>query len=187
MKKLIAITTLIASTLLCATVPQVAIAKPDYKHLYKWYLQNHQDDPVPASVITDANYADLNGDGTPELIMFAPFASADDWILTIYKGKVYATNYKGRTCLKYVKGKNKIYLSGDVPEVGVTQTDEFYKLEKGDLKLISDGECVNGKYSWNGKRVSKKTYKNKVKKAKGKNKFTNPYNERTSVNPSKWV
>ena len=169
---------IIAAMAVGGLFPQPAVAKANYKKVYKRFVQNHPNDYFYAKVFDRANYADLNGDGTPELIMWGPDSGADSWILTIYKGSVKVENFHNNPWIEYIKGKNVIRLTGQ-------DTEEYYQLKKGSFKCIGYndyGECM-----WNGKSVSKSTYKKKVKKLKNGKKLTEAFNAKKAVNPSSWV
>lgn len=93
-----------------------------------------------------------------------------------YSNKV--ENFHNNPWIEYIKGKNVIRLTGQ-------DTEEYYQLKKGSFKCIGYNDY--GEYMWNGKSVSKSTYKKKVKKLKNGKKLTEAFNAKKAVNPSSWV
>lgn len=158
--------------------PQIAEAKTNYKKIYKNFVRNHPSEYFYAKAFDRANYADLNSDGIPELVMWGPEASADSWILTIYKGNVEVQNFHNNPWVEYIKGKNVIRMTGQ-------ETEEFYKIRNGEFQCI--GYDDYGEYMWNNKTVSARTYKNNVRRLKGRKKYKEAFNDKTTVNPSSWV
>lgn len=135
---------------------------------------------------------DISGDKIPELIIRETFTAPNEYYIYTYKnGKV-----KKLKTINYYKGGEltKIYPSKHIlsADEGDSWTHHliYYRVQHGKIKIIARKK--NGKYYYNGKVVSKKTYDKfvkKLKKTKGysfdKGKYA--FKKNTSKNRKKYL
>lgn len=176
---------LAAAVALAFSVPgNMASAKENYEKVYKSYTNNNK--YFKSKTFSKAAYADLNSDGTPELILWSDNNGTDDWILSIAKNHVKASNLRGTNTVKYIKGKNRIYVSGNY-DANSEKFDDVYEINNGFLRWIAGGSRNKaGKYNWNGSRVTKSEYTKDLKKAKGSGRYINAFSKDSEVRPSEW-
>lgn len=184
MKKILPL--LIAIAIICSAFsPENAeAATTKWRQLYLSYIKQQKAD---APGYTHGALIYMNGDSVPELVLEGSTGGLGCRLLMICKGKVYDRHapYGG---LKYIEKKNRFYLrEGNLgaPDGKSRETiakikgNKIINLAWGDCKKVqthdSDKEPLYRWY-WNKKRVSKRTYEKKLRKAMGKNtkKYVSP-------------
>lgn len=182
--------------LLCCTnaTPAQATSKNNWKNLYAKYLKKL--DPSGKTFPT-GKFIDINNDSIPELYL-AGGPGVGDYLLTIYKNKVYSYYLDKHGTFSYLKKRNRIYMSGGHMD---NYFDYVATLKKGmmvglgggcygannmKLKVDKKGNLIY-RYYWigkskkraseielyyrdskHGKKVTKKQYRKKLKKSLGR-------------------
>lgn len=167
-----------------AIVPQYDVsanASVNYKKLYGEYLKKHPIEEGWNSVDDMVEewtgaFIYIDNNDVPELIVNGSSFGASCNLYTVKAGKVKKLNTEDGWAggLTYVKRGSRYYTGG-----GRTGDywETWFSLKKGKTKVTgrsTHNYIEDNAYTWNGNKVSKSTYKSKVKKIKARKKYVSP-------------
>lgn len=185
----------IAALLVMVMEPASTVnAKTNWKKIYADYIK---EDGWCREEADSARMIYINNDTIPEIYIMGHDAMVGNQLLSIYKGKVHVSYINGHGGISYVPKKGLVHSIGGNMDL---YFDYVGKLVKGEIKYIEGGEFgaednTNVKhdssgnpiyeYYWENQKVTKKTYKAKLKKAKGNYKYVSAYNDKKMLSMDK--